>query len=68
MDQGGGTNLFGPNIIYFGVGHCSVYEFNRKEYFISHAYEKARNGRAKLFIRPLYFDNQGWIVPEPEIK
>lgn len=68
MDQGGGTTLFGPNIIYFGVGHCSVYNFHGQDYFISHAYEKARNGRAKLFIRPLYFDNNGWIVPEPQIS
>lgn len=68
MDKGGGTPLFGPNIIYFGVGHCSVYDFNGQTYFISHAYEKAHNGRAKLFVRPLYFDRNGWIVEEPQIK
>lgn len=62
MDEGGGTDLFGPDAIYFGVGHCSVYDFDEHTYFVSHAYEKAHNGRAKLFIRPLFFDSEGWIV------
>ena len=64
MTDGGGTPLFGPNIIYYGVGHCSVYDFNGQCYFIAHAYEKAHGGRAKLFVRPLYFDQEEWIVPE----
>ena len=64
MDHGGGTRLYGPNEKYFGVGHCAAYEFDGKCYFLSHAYEKDKNGRAKLFIRPLKFDKDGWIVPE----
>lgn len=66
MDEGGGTYLFGPNEEYFGVGHCSVYHFEGKDYFVSHAYEKAQHGRAKLFIRPLFFDKKGWIVPHAD--
>ena len=64
MDEGGGSPLFGPNIIYYGVGHCAVYNIDGQTIFIAHAYEKARGGRAKLFVRPLYFNSQGWIVPE----
>ena len=67
MDEGGGTPLFGPNIIYYGVGHCSVYDFDGQTLFVSHAYEKARGGRAKLFMRPLFFDRDGWIIPEPQL-
>ena len=49
---------------YFGVGHNSVYEWDGKCYFVSHAYVKDKNGDAKLFIRPLTFDKDGWIVEE----
>lgn len=62
LDYGGGTYLFGPGPDNFGIGHCSVYDFDGKTYFISHAYSKADNGHAKLFIRPLTFTPDGWIV------
>lgn len=62
MEFGGGTYLYGPDEEYFGVGHCSAYEFDGKCYFVSHAYEKDKNGAAKLFIRPLEFDKDGWII------
>lgn len=65
MEYGGGTYLYGPDQTYFGVGHCSAYEWDGKCYFISHAYEKSKNGAAKLFIRPLEFDSEGWIVMSP---
>ena len=42
------------------VGHSSAYEFDGTLYFISHAYTKASDARAKLFIRPLSF-RKGWI-------
>ena len=61
MEYGGGTPLYGPDAQYFGIGHCSAYEFDGKCYFISHAYHKDKHGAAKLFIRPLEFDKQGWI-------
>ena len=64
MAFGGGTYLFGPNKDFFGVGHCSVYDVDGQTLFISHAYEKVQDGRAKLFIRPLTFDTEGWIVAE----
>lgn len=63
MDEGGGTPLYGPDSSYFGIGHCSVYDFDGKTYFISHAYEKAYEGRAKLFVRPIRFNEEGWIEP-----
>lgn len=64
MEYGGGTRLYGPDEDYFGVGHNSAYEWDGKCYFISHAYEKDKNGAARLFIRPLNFDKDGWIVEE----
>ena len=64
MDEGGGTFLFGPDEKYFGIGHNAAFEHDGQTYFISHAYEKESNGRAKLFIRPINFDKKGWIVTE----
>lgn len=61
MEYGGGTLLYGPDEDYFGVGHCSAYEFDGQCYFISHAYVIAKDGAAKLFIRPMEFDAEGWI-------
>lgn len=65
MEYGGGTLLYGPDDTYFGVGHCSVYDFDGQTYFVSHAYVIENNGAAKLFIRPIKFDKKGWIVTEP---
>jgi len=64
MEYGGGTLLYGPCEEYYGVGHSSAYEWDGKCYFISHAYIKDQRGSAKLFIRPLVFDNDGWIVSD----
>ena len=61
MEKGGGIRIYGPDEEYFGIGHCSVYDIDGQTNFISHAYEKAHEGRAKLFIRPLTFDKEGWI-------
>lgn len=61
MEYGGGTFFYGPNEEFYGIGHCAVYEFDGKCYFISHAYIKDEKGSAKLFIRPIAFDEEGWI-------
>lgn len=63
MAHGGGTLLYGPNEDYFGVGHNAVYDLDDgRTLFVSHAYEKAYNGRSKLFLRELHFDADGWIM------
>lgn len=61
MEHGGGTRLYGPDKDFFGIGHNSAYEFDDQWYFVSHAYDKAHNGHAKLFIRPMNFTEDGWI-------
>lgn len=64
MRYGGGTTLYGPDADHFGIGHNSAYEWDGQSWFISHAYVKAQGGQAKLFIRPLRFDAEGWILSE----
>lgn len=65
MDLGGGTLLYGPDAEHYGIGHCAVYEWDGKPYFVAHAYHKDQHGAARLFLRPLRFDRKGWIVPTP---
>lgn len=64
MDKGGGDTLIGPNAQYFGVGHNSAYQFDGQWYFVSHAYVKSENGKAKLFIKKMNFNKDGWPILE----
>lgn len=64
MTKGGGDNIIGPNADFFGAGHCSAYCFDGQWFFICHAYTKAENGRAKLFMRKMAFSKDGWPVLE----
>lgn len=65
MAFGGGTLLVGPDERYYGVGHCSAYELKDGQwYFISHAYDSEFGARAKLFIRKMIFDKDGWFTLE----
>lgn len=64
MARGGGDTLVGPNDKYFGVGHNAAYKFDGQWYFLSHAYEKAHGGQAKLFLRKMHFNEKGWPVVE----
>lgn len=61
MDEGGGVYLFGPDADNFGIGHCSVYDFDGVPTFFAHAYVKADNGAPHLFTRQLSISPDGWI-------
>lgn len=60
MIQGGGTPVVTGNQKLPGVGHNSVYTFNRKDYIIFHGYDIENKGRPKLLIRTLNWDHEGW--------
>lgn len=66
MADGGGTLLVGPNPLYSGVGHCSVYEVDGRWYFLAHGYDRSRKGSSRLFLRELTWSD-GWpqlrVVP-----
>ena len=62
MAQGGGTLLVGPDERYYGVGHNSAYLLPNGEWiFISHAYDAQYGARAKLYMRQMRFNDDGWI-------
>lgn len=62
MATGGGTVIAEGDDSYAGIGHCSVYDFDGKWWFVAHAYDKNRHGGSKLFLRKLEWKD-GW----PEI-
>jgi len=59
MAYKGGTLLVAESDRYSGVGHCSVYKFGDKWYFIAHAYDKAKRGASKLFLHEIEWTD-GW--------
>lgn len=61
MANGGGTYLVGPCDDFYGIGHCSAYNFDGQWWFVSHAYDVKKNGEAKLYLRKFNFDEDGWI-------
>jgi len=47
---------------YAGIGHNSAYTFDGEDYFVSHAYDLRDDGQAKLLIRPIQWDAEGWPI------
>ena len=62
MDQGGGTIVVEGNVSWPGVGHNAVYTFDGIDYLVFHAYDAADEGKPKLKIETLMWDNNGWPV------
>ena len=60
MASGGGTILLQGNENWFGVGHNSTYTFNGTDYIIFHGYDASDEGKPKLIIKKLNWDNEGW--------
>lgn len=62
--QGGGTSVIEGNKNWAGVGHNSTYTFDGKDYLVFHAYDSNENGRPKLKIKEIKWEN-GWPKVEP---
>jgi arabinan endo-1,5-alpha-L-arabinosidase len=60
MTNGGGTLVSAGNEFWAGTGHSGHYDFDGKSYMIMHGYDKLDNGRSKLIIREMKWDNEGW--------
>ena len=59
---GGGSLVLAGNKNWAGMGGCSVYTFDGKDYLIFHAYEAADNDFHRLKIAELKWDNWQWPV------
>ncbi len=60
MTKGGGELIAAETESYAGVGHCSVYDLEGKTYFVAHGYDKQDEGRSKLVIKEITWDEEGW--------
>jgi arabinan endo-1,5-alpha-L-arabinosidase len=64
MASGGGTILMQGDNNWYGVGHNAVANFNGVDYLVFHAYDAKDNGRSKLRIEKITWEN-GWPVVSP---
>ena len=62
LTQGGGTPVVAGNARWPGIGHNSVYTFDDKDVFVAHAYDAKDDGRSKLKMLTLTWDDAGWPV------
>ena len=62
MAKGGGTIVVQGDANYPGVGHEAVVTFDGTDYLVYHGYDAKDNGRSKLIIKKLRWDNKGWPV------
>jgi arabinan endo-1,5-alpha-L-arabinosidase len=60
MAKGGGYVFIRGDGDYPGVGHEAVVSFDGTDYILYHGYDAKDNGRSKLIIKKLLWDNSGW--------
>jgi arabinan endo-1,5-alpha-L-arabinosidase len=65
LAKGGGSLLLGGNPRWPGVGHNSAYRFNDKDYLVFHAYDARDQGKSRLKILEMRWDDAGWPVLDP---
>ncbi len=62
MAQGGGTILLQGDSNWYGVGHNAVANFDGVDYLVFHAYDAKDNGKSKLRIEKLNWENDWPVV------
>ncbi len=62
LRYGGGTILLQGNKDWYGVGHNGICSADGKNYIVYHGYDAADNGKSKLLIQELVWDEKGWPV------
>jgi arabinan endo-1,5-alpha-L-arabinosidase len=62
MNEGGGSLVLEGDDRWAGLGHNSAYTFDGIDYLIFHAYDSKDEGRPKLRIEKLKWDQDGWPV------
>jgi arabinan endo-1,5-alpha-L-arabinosidase len=67
MALGGGSLVLAGNKDWAGMGGCSAYTFDGKDYLVFHAYETADNGLQKLKIAEIKWDAAQWPVIDEKV-
>lgn len=60
MIHGGGTLIAKETDSWAAVGHPAAYTFNDTDYLVAHAYDKDDEGRPKLILAEITWDEDGW--------
>jgi arabinan endo-1,5-alpha-L-arabinosidase len=60
MRFGGGTIVVKGDSTWAGVGHNAAYTFNGTDYLVFHGYALFDEGRSKLWIKEIDWDDEGW--------
>lgn len=60
MATGGGSILLQGDKNWHGVGHNATYTFDGTDYIIFHGYDANDEGRSKLIVKQLDWDDDGW--------
>ncbi|MCD8741582.1 arabinan endo-1,5-alpha-L-arabinosidase [Mucilaginibacter roseus] len=64
MNNGGGTAVLKPDSKWYGAGHNAVATFNGNDYLVFHGYDAHDNGKPKLRVLKVDWEN-GWpVVPD----
>ena len=66
MAKGGGTIVVEGDKDYPGVGHQAVVTFDTTDFLVYHGYDAKDNGRSKLIIKKISWDEYGWPVIEKD--
>ena len=60
MSKGGGTMLLQGDENWHGVGHNAVVTFDGTDYLVFHGYDANDEGKPKLRMEKLQWDENGW--------
>lgn len=60
MRLGGGSLVVQGDSAWAGVGHSATYTFDGTDYLVFHGYALFDEGRPKLWIREIDWDEEGW--------
>ena len=67
MFEGGGSLVIEGNSAFAGEGHNSAYSFGDKDYLVFHAYDVKDEGKSKLKVRVISWENN-WPRVDPMEK
>lgn len=62
LNAGGGSLVLQGDDDWYAVGHNAAYTFNGKDYLVCHGYDVHDNGRQKLIIKEIMWDNNEWPI------
>jgi len=60
LTAGGGSLLLEGNKDWLGIGHNGICSYRGKDYIVFHGYDASDNGKSKLLIREITWNEDDW--------